>query len=72
MAGAGTGIGLMARGAVGPQLEAGKIAVRRLSNREVRRQWHAVTLRNQPSPPHLVEFLQLLSNFSPKQARLRA
>jgi LysR family transcriptional regulator, regulator for metE and metH len=72
MAAAGTGIGLMARWAVGPQLEAGKIAVRRLSNREVRRQWHAVTLRNQPSPPHLVEFLQLLSSFSPKQARLRA
>jgi LysR family transcriptional regulator, regulator for metE and metH len=72
MAAAGTGIGLMAHWAVGPQLEAGKIAVRRVGNREVRRQWHAVTLRNQPSPPHLVEFLQLLSGFSPKQARLRA
>src|SRR5262249_38241096 len=38
MAGCGTGIGLLARWAVQPQLDAGKIAVRRLSNREVRRQ----------------------------------
>ncbi len=71
LAAAGTGVALLAHWAVGPYAEAGKVAVRHLSNREVRRQWHAVTLRNQPAPPHLVEFLQLLSNFSPKQARLR-
>jgi hypothetical protein len=61
---AGTGIGLMAHWAVGPQPEAGKVVVRR--------QWQAVSLRSQPSAQHLVEFLQLLSNFSPRQARLRA
>jgi LysR family transcriptional regulator for metE and metH len=72
MAACGTGVGLLAMWAIKPQLEAGKIAVRRISNREVRRQWYAVTLRNQPAPPHLAEFLNLLSSFSPKQARLRA
>jgi LysR family transcriptional regulator, regulator for metE and metH len=72
MAAAGTGIGLLARWAVTPQLEAGRIAARPVSNREVRRQWYAVTLRKQPAPPHLTEFLNLLAGFSPKQARLRA
>jgi LysR family transcriptional regulator for metE and metH len=72
MAGCGTGVALLARWAVKPQLDAGKIVARRLSNREVRRQWYAVTLRNQPQAPHLAEFLDLLSGFSPKQARLRA
>jgi len=71
MAAAGTGIGFLARWAVLPQVESGRIAVRPLSTRGFRRQWHAVTLRNQPTPPHLAEFLNLLSSFSPKQARLR-
>jgi LysR family transcriptional regulator for metE and metH len=71
MAAAGTGIGFLARWAVLPQIESGKIAVRPLSTRGFRRQWYAVTLRNQPTPPHLAEFLNLLSSFSPKQARLR-
>jgi LysR family transcriptional regulator for metE and metH len=69
LAGAGTGIGFLARWAVAPALEAGKIAIRPLSGRGFRRQWHAVTLRNQPTPPFLTEFLNLLSNFCPKNAR---
>lgn len=69
---AGTGIGFLARWAVLPQLESGRIVVRPLSTRGFRRQWHAVTLRNQPTPPHLAEFLKLLSSFVPKQARSRA
>ncbi len=69
---AGTGLSLLAYWAAGPHVESGKVVAKRLVNREVRRQWHAVTLRNQPTPPHLVEFLELLSSFSPKQARLRA
>jgi LysR family transcriptional regulator for metE and metH len=69
MAGAGTGIGFLARWAVAPAVEAGKVAIRPLSGRGFRRQWHAVTLRNQPAPPFLTEFLHLLSNFCPKHAR---
>ncbi len=69
MAGAGTGIGFLARWAVAPAVEAGKVAIRPLSGRGFRRQWHAVTLRNQPPAPFLDEFLHLLSNFCPKNAR---
>jgi LysR family transcriptional regulator for metE and metH len=72
MAAAGTGIGFLARWAVLPQMESGKIAARPLSTGGFRRQWHAMTLRNQAAAPHLTEFLRLLSSFSPKQARLRA
>jgi len=69
MAGAATGIGFLARWAVAPYVEAGKVAIRPLSGRGFRRQWHAVTLRNQPTPPFLAEFLTLLSTFCPKHAR---
>jgi LysR family transcriptional regulator for metE and metH len=69
MAGAGTGIGFLARWAVAPYAEAGKVVIRPLSGRGFRRQWYAVTLRNQPEPPFLIEFLDLLSNFCPKNAR---
>lgn len=72
MAGAGTGIAFMARWAIQPQLDSGRIAIRPLSTRGFRRRWHAVTLRNQPTPPHLTEFLELLSTTAPKQARMRA
>jgi LysR family transcriptional regulator for metE and metH len=69
LAGAGTGIGFLARWAVAPAVEAGKVATRPLGGRGFRRQWYAVTLRNQPAPPFLAEFLTLLSNFVPKNAR---
>src|ERR1700736_1767623 len=69
MAGAATGIGFLARWAVAPYVEAGKVAIRPLSGRGFRRQWHAVTLRNQSTPAFLAEFLTLLSNFCPKNAR---
>lgn len=69
LAAAGTGIGFLARWAVAPAVEAGKVAIRPLGERGFRRQWHAVTLRNQPAPPHLAEFLSLLAGFCPKQAR---
>jgi LysR family transcriptional regulator, regulator for metE and metH len=69
MAGAATGIGFLARWAVAPSVEAGKVAIRPLSGRGFRRQWHAVSLRNQPTPPFLAEFLNLLSTFCPKHAR---
>ena len=69
LAAAGTGIGFLARWAVAPAVETGKVAIRPLGNRGFKRQWHAVTLRNQPTPPFLAEFLNLLSNFCPKNAR---
>jgi LysR family transcriptional regulator, regulator for metE and metH len=69
LAGAGTGIGFLARWAVAPAVEAGKVAIRPLGGHGFRRQWYAVTLRNQPAPPFLAEFLNLLSNFVPKNAR---
>jgi LysR family transcriptional regulator for metE and metH len=69
LAAAGTGIGFLARWAVAPAVEAGKVAIRPLGGRGFKRQWHAVTLRNQPTPPFLAEFLNLLSNFCPKNAR---
>ena len=49
LAGAGTGIGFLARWAVAPAVEAGKVAIRPLGGRGFRRQWYAVTLRNQPT-----------------------
>lgn len=70
MAAAGTGIGLLARWSVAPYVEAGKVAIHRMNSKAVRRHWHAVTLRNQPTPEYLTEFLHLLSNSSPKQARI--
>ena len=69
LAGAGTGIGFLARWAVAPAVEAGKVAICPLGGHGFRRQWYAVTLRNQPTPPFLTEFLNLLSNFCPKNAR---
>jgi LysR family transcriptional regulator, regulator for metE and metH len=69
LASAGTGIGFLARWAVAPSAEAGRVAIRPLSGSGFRRQWYAVTLRNQPAPPHLTEFLGLLAGFCPKQAR---
>lgn len=73
MAAAGTGIGFLARWAIAPDVERGRIVARPLGSRGFRRQWCAVTLRNQPTLPYLAEFLNLLTGFAPKQAhRLRA
>ena len=68
LAAAGTGIGLLAHWAVAPHVERGRIAVQRIGG-GVRRQWHAVTLRDQPTSRFLPEFLTLLSAFCPKQAK---
>jgi LysR family transcriptional regulator for metE and metH len=73
MAAAGTGIGFLARWAIAPDVERGRVVARALGSRGFRRQWCAVTLRNQPTLPYLAEFLNLLTGFAPKQAhRLRA
>jgi LysR family transcriptional regulator, regulator for metE and metH len=69
LAAAGSGVALLARWAVAPQVDAGRVVTRPVSSRGFKRKWHAVVLRNQPSPPFLTEFLQLLAGFCPKQAR---
>lgn len=69
LARAGTGVGFMARWAVAPHVDSGSVAVRPLTSKGFLRRWHAVTLRNQPVPPYLAEFLELLTVFCPKYAR---
>jgi LysR family transcriptional regulator, regulator for metE and metH len=69
MAAAGTGIGFLARWAVAPHVEAGRVVVRPVCSRGFRRQWYAVTLKKQPAPPYLDAFLDLLATHAPKQAR---
>jgi LysR family transcriptional regulator for metE and metH len=70
LAAAGTGIGFLARWAVTPQADAGRVALRSLGNHGFRRVWHAATLRNQPTSPYVAEFLDALASYCPKQARL--
>jgi LysR family transcriptional regulator for metE and metH len=69
LAGAGTGIAFMPRWAVSPQVDSQRVVVRPLSNKGFLRRWYAVTLRNQPMPAYLVEFLELLAGCCPKYAR---
>ena len=68
LAAAGTGIGMLAHWAVAPHVERGRVAVQRIGA-GVRRQWHAVTLRNQSNSRFVPEFITLLSAFCPKQAK---
>lgn len=70
LASAGTGVGFLARWAVAPYAEAGKVVLRPLTSRGFHRVWHAATLRNQPTPAYVTEFLDVLSAYCPKQARL--
>jgi LysR family transcriptional regulator, regulator for metE and metH len=70
LAAAGHGIGLLARWAISPHADSGKVVLRSLGNRGFRRVWHAATLRNQRTSPYLQEFLDALASYSPKQARL--
>ncbi len=72
MAAAEAGIGFLAKWAVAPYVEAGRLVARPVSTRGFRRQWYAVTLKNQPMPDYLAAFLELLANRTPEQARARA
>jgi LysR family transcriptional regulator, regulator for metE and metH len=69
LAAAGTGIALLPRWAVSPQVDSGRVVVRPLSSKGVVRRWYAVTLRNQKMPAYLAEFLELLEGCCPKYAR---
>jgi LysR family transcriptional regulator, regulator for metE and metH len=70
LAAAGNGIGFLARWAVVPHEEAGKLALRSLGKGGFKRVWHAATLKNQPTPTYVAEFLETLAAFYPKQPKL--
>ena len=69
MAAAGGGIGFLARWAIAPEVQRGRIVARPLSLHGFRRQWHAVTLREQTLSPCLKEFIDLISAHVPKLVR---
>lgn len=72
MAAADTGIGFLARWAIAPHLESGRLAARPVSSRGFHRHWYAVTLKDQRVPAYLEAFLNLLANSTPKHARVYA
>ncbi len=59
---AGMGVAVLARWAVAPYLESGELVGLQLTERPLRRQWSAATLRCETPPPHLSEFMRLLSD----------
>ena len=61
---AGVGIGVMARWAVAPQIEAGSVRVVPLTRKGLRRRWAAAMLKNKSAPPYLLEFVRLLADNS--------
>lgn len=58
---AGLGIGVMARWAVAPQIEAGSLVGVPLTAKGLHRQWHAAAIRHKATPPYLLKFIELLS-----------
>jgi LysR family transcriptional regulator, regulator for metE and metH len=58
---AGMGVAVLARWAVAPYLASGDLVGLQLTERPLRRQWSAATLRCEAPPPHLLEFMKLLS-----------
>ncbi|HKR00348.1 MAG TPA: LysR substrate-binding domain-containing protein [Pyrinomonadaceae bacterium] len=61
---AGVGIGVMARWAVAPQIEAGSVRAVPLTRKGLRRRWAAAILKNKSAPPYLLEFVRLLADNS--------
>ena len=61
---AGVGIGVMAKWAVAPQLEAGLVRAIPLTKKGLRRRWMAAMLKNKTAPAYLLEFVGLLANNS--------
>ena len=58
---AGLGIGVMARWAVTPQVEAGTLRALPLSAKGFHRQWSAAMIRHKATPPYLLKFAELLA-----------
>ncbi|MDT5063535.1 MAG: LysR family transcriptional regulator, regulator for metE and metH [Acidobacteriota bacterium] len=61
---AGVGIGVMARWAVAPHIEAGTLRAVPLTKKGLRRRWMSAMLKNKAAPPYLLEFVRLLSDNS--------
>jgi len=61
---AGVGIGVMAKWAVAPQIEAGAVSAIPLTRKGLRRRWVAAMLKNKAAPAYLLEFVRLLANNS--------
>lgn len=64
MAKADIGVGILARWAVAPQVEAGAIRALPLTKGGLHRRWAAATLKSKLPPPYLLEFIQLLADNS--------
>lgn len=62
MAKAGVGIGVLARWAVAPQVEAGQLRAVPLTRKGLHRRWSAATLKNKSTPAYLSEFIRLLAD----------
>lgn len=58
---AGLGIGVMARWAVTPQVDAGTLRALPLSAKGFHRQWSAAMIRHKATPPYLLKFAELLA-----------
>ena len=58
---AGLGVGVMARWAVTPQVEAGTLCALPLSAKGFHRQWSAAMIRHKATPPYLLKFAELLA-----------
>jgi LysR family transcriptional regulator for metE and metH len=61
---AGVGIGVMARWAVAPQVEAGIVRTVPLTKKGLRRRWVSAMLKNNAAPAYLPEFVRLLADNS--------
>ena len=58
---AGLGIGVMARWAVAPQIEAGSLVGVPLTAKGLHRHWNAAMIRHKAAPPYLLKFVELLT-----------
>ena len=59
---AGLGIGVMARWAVTPHVEAGTLRASRLTARGFNRHWSAAMIRHKATPPYVTRFVELLAS----------
>jgi LysR family transcriptional regulator for metE and metH len=59
---AGLGIGVMARWAVTPHVEAGKLRALPLTARGFHRRWNAAMIRHKATPPYVLSFVRLLAS----------